>query len=277
MGSSTAQNTYEDKQIKVFLRKIGHEVLLYSGDSTSRVLPIIKEDTHHKIPFESEFAISPDSLVKIVRRVVADTEITNNFILEVESCETRDIVYSFEIDHEKQSDIIACSSRLLPKDCYNFLCSILDKNTEQEITPAAVSTSSTSKTGYYVLAGVLFALLTGSLIYYQRKKQHDSQSNSNLIPLGEYRFDTLNTELHIEQQRIELTSKEAELLLLLYDAANTTVEREVILNMVWGDKGDYVGRTLDVFISKLRKKLEFDSKVKIVNIRGIGYKLVLDV
>ena len=78
-------------------------------------------------------------------------------------------------------------------------------------------------------------------------------------------------------QQDELTSKEADLLLLLYNDVNTTVEREVILNRVWGDEGDYVGRTLDVFISKLRKKLEVDSKVKIVNIRGIGYKLVMDV
>ena len=98
-----------------------------------------------------------------------------------------------------------------------------------------------------------------------------------MISLGEYQFDKRNTELLIEQQRIDLTSKESDLLILLYNAVNTTVEREVILNMVWGDEGDYVGRTLDVFISKLRKKLEFDSKVKIVNIRGIGYKLVMDV
>ena len=64
---------------------------------------------------------------------------------------------------------------------------------------------------------------------------------------------------------------------MLYNAANTTVERDVILNMVWGDEGDYIGRTVDVFISKLRKKLEFDSKVKIVNVRGVGYKLIMDV
>jgi DNA-binding response OmpR family regulator len=55
------------------------------------------------------------------------------------------------------------------------------------------------------------------------------------------------------------------------------VERDEILNKVWGDDGDYVGRTLDVFISKLRKKLEADACVKIVNIRGVGYKLVVDV
>ena len=53
------------------------------------------------------------------------------------------------------------------------------------------------------------------------------------------------------------------------------MEREKILATVWGDEGDYVGRTLDVFVSKLRKKLEADANVRIVNIRGVGYRLVL--
>ena len=63
---------------------------------------------------------------------------------------------------------------------------------------------------------------------------------------------------------------------MLYEKLNETVEKEVILKEVWGDEGDYVGRTLDVFISKLRKKLEADPNVKIVNIRGVGYKLVVE-
>ena len=120
-------------------------------------------------------------------------------------------------------------------------------------------------------------LLLVLVFYIFWKRKRNSTIDPSWIPLGEYYFDQRNMELVIEQQHIELTSKEADLLMLLYNEANTTVERDVILNMVWGDEGDYVGRTLDVFISKLRKKLEFDSKVKIVNIRGVGYKLVLDV
>jgi DNA-binding response OmpR family regulator len=83
--------------------------------------------------------------------------------------------------------------------------------------------------------------------------------------------------LSFEDKSVELSSKEAELLSLLHNFANAPLEREVILQKVWGDEGDYVGRTLDVFISKLRKKLEADANVKIVNIRGVGYKLVMDV
>jgi DNA-binding response OmpR family regulator len=82
--------------------------------------------------------------------------------------------------------------------------------------------------------------------------------------------------LSIDNNSVELSGKEVDLLLLLQTSANTTLEREVILKSVWGDEGDYVGRTLDVFISKLRKKLEADSNIKIANIRGVGYKLVVD-
>jgi DNA-binding response OmpR family regulator len=80
----------------------------------------------------------------------------------------------------------------------------------------------------------------------------------------------------IGDQKIELTNKEADLLLLLHKTVNEAVTREVILNMVWGDEGDYVGRTLDVFISKLRKKLATNPSAKIITIRGVGYKLVID-
>ena len=95
--------------------------------------------------------------------------------------------------------------------------------------------------------------------------------------IGKYRFEKKKLKLFAENEVIELTSKEADLLDLLYSSANDILEREAILNVVWEDQGVYVGRTLDVFISKLRKKLEADSTVKILNIRGVGYKLVLDV
>ena len=82
--------------------------------------------------------------------------------------------------------------------------------------------------------------------------------------------------LVFENKKIELTSKESDLLLLLHSSANATIKRENILKIVWGDEGDYVGRTLDVFISKLRKKLQRDPSIKISNIRGVGYRLILN-
>jgi len=63
---------------------------------------------------------------------------------------------------------------------------------------------------------------------------------------------------------------------LLHASANSITERDVILNAVWGEDGDYAGGTLDVFILKLRKKLETDESLTIVNIRGVRYKLIVN-
>jgi DNA-binding response OmpR family regulator len=106
--------------------------------------------------------------------------------------------------------------------------------------------------------------------------QNIPTSSDHVIALGTLQFDTRHSLLFREEVKIELTSKEADLLHVLYQNQNKTVNREDLLNSVWGDEGDYVGRTLDVYISKLRKKLEGEPLVKIVNTRGVGYKLILD-
>ncbi|MBT8255345.1 MAG: winged helix-turn-helix domain-containing protein [Bacteroidia bacterium] len=258
---------------------IGHQVLLNYGDSISRVLPIVKEGDRYKIPFNTEFEFKPQELINTVNRVITETQLANSYIVEVENCETGEVVYSYEMNYLEQTDIIPCQSRTQPKSCYSLLVTLIDPigidQANLEVITNTTSPSISSNGLLYAFYGLLlaFAVLIG---YFLWKRRKTNAIDPNLIPLGEYKFDKRNTELLIQHKRIELTSKEADLLLLLYNAANTTVERERILNRVWGDEGDYVGRTLDVFISKLRKKLEFDSKVKIVNIRGVGYKLVMD-
>ena len=201
--------------------------------------------------------------------------------MEVEKCETWEVVYSFKMDDLEKSDIIPCKTRIQPNDCYSLLFTLIEARATNtallNVTPDPSNGSKAYRSQAYYIIIVLLIVLISVVFFFQWKRKNKSTLDPNLIPLGEYQFDKRNTELLMEHQIIELTSKEADLLLLLYNAVNTTVEREVILNMVWGDEGDYVGRTLDVFISKLRKKLEFDSKVKIVNIRGVGYKLVMDV
>ncbi len=276
-----AQDTYDGKHIEVSLRMIGHQILLSSNDSTSRVLPIIKNNDQYRIEFESEFAFNPEELVSIVDTVISKTNLANSYIVEVEKCDTGEIVYSFKMDDLEQSDIIPCKARMQPKSCYTLLFTLgqtSGTNAALLSMPTDFPQDSITRSSL-VFYGSIVALLVliGVVFYWLWKRKNASTNDPNLISLGEYHFDKRNTELLINHKKIELTGKEADLLLLLYNMVNTTVEREVILNKVWGDQGDYVGRTLDVFISKLRKKLEADSSVKIANIRGVGYKLVMDV
>jgi hypothetical protein len=281
--ASLAQETQNEQHIEVALRMIGHQVLLNFNDSSSRVLPIVKEKDRYRIQLESEFEFNPEELVATIERVMKDTKLANAYIVEVEQCGSGEIVYSYEINDLEKESIVPCQTRAQPKSCYNLLFTLMDKKGNDA---AVQPTNSTTASGLFALAAqakyiliTLLIALLAAVLFLRRKRapKPETEVNPNLIPIGEYYFDKRTTELLFGQQKTELSSKEADLLLLLYNAANTTIEREVILNKVWGDDGDYVGRTLDVFISKLRKKLEADASIKIVNIRGIGYKLVLDV
>ena len=90
--------------------------------------------------------------------------------------------------------------------------------------------------------------------------------------LGIFVFDTENQTLVLKDQVKTLTKKEVQILKLLFKYKNQVVSREVILNAIWGQNDYFVGRSLDVFITKLRKYLREDPKILISNIHGVGFK-----
>jgi DNA-binding response OmpR family regulator len=96
---------------------------------------------------------------------------------------------------------------------------------------------------------------------------------SSVISIGSYLFDTSEFCLVLGDQIKKLTKKEAQILRILCKHINEVTPREIILNSVWGQDDYFTGRSMDVFITKLRKYLKEDSNVQIENIHGIGLKL----
>jgi DNA-binding response OmpR family regulator len=93
--------------------------------------------------------------------------------------------------------------------------------------------------------------------------------------LGIFIFDTENQTLVSKDDVKSLTKKEVQILKILYKYKNQVISREVILNAVWGQNDYFVGRSLDVFITKLRKYLREEPKILICNIHGVGFKFEL--
>ena len=271
---NSAQDALAESHLRVSLRAIGHQVLLNSGDSTSLVLPIEKENGKYRLRFESGFGFQPEELIETVNRIVEKTEIAESYIVEVEQCETNRIVYGFEKIDSLQ---MTCQERTMPESCYNLLFTLINPQTPEKLRRTDAREQSFNLPGFvnrtFPFLFLLIVSMGGAAVYFLRSG-NATPINPNIFPLGEFRFDKRKSVLLFQEQTIELSGKEAALLTLLSDAVNTTVKREVILNAVWGDEGDYVGRTPDVFISKLRKKLQADPNVRIINIRGIGYRLV---
>ena len=94
------------------------------------------------------------------------------------------------------------------------------------------------------------------------------------IQLGNYLFNLKKQTLQINAEIETLTHREAHLLYHLIKNQNEVLERSFILKKLWGDDDFFNARSMDVFITKLRKKLNQDSALQIVNVRGYGYKLI---
>lgn len=266
----TAEKEISEQEIEVVMRTIGHEVLKAHGDITSRVSPIRKEEGTYVIQFETKFVFQANKLAAAVDGVVQKHEFATNYLVEMEDCLSKAIIHSYQVNSGLDLDAIPCGVRAQPKACYNLRFTGLGDS------PAEESMLSLEQAGMSTeVMWMMSIFLTLGLLFFVYQKRAAITLDPHIITIGSYQFDPHKMLLSKAELSVELTSKESDLLSLLYGSANTTISRDDILHQVWGDKGDYVGRTLDVFISKLRKKLEGDPNVKIANIRGVGYRLVM--
>ncbi|KUG11556.1 hypothetical protein BEI02_00235 [Elizabethkingia sp. HvH-WGS333] len=103
-----------------------------------------------------------------------------------------------------------------------------------------------------------------------------NKTDSEQMKVGAYLFDIHRQELIFENhQIIKLSYKEAELLKRLFFHKNELLSKIKVLKELWGDDNFFTSRNLDVYITKLRKKLSLDNNIEIINVRGFGYKLLI--
>ncbi|MEB2774315.1 winged helix-turn-helix domain-containing protein [Algoriphagus sp. D3-2-R+10] len=248
---------------EVLLRKIGHELLLQSGDSTSRVLPVKKiAENEYQISFENELSFQPDTLVNTIQSLLAEGPFARDYVVNVVNPANASVVFGYAISKNKKDDIIACRGRRQPIGCYMV---------NIKFKPSGIITAKNE----YFLGGLLFLGLVGFIFlrYVQPRKTSPDSRNKDLLTLGPMSFDAETRKLMINGKTIDLTRTETRVLHIFALSPNEAIERSRLQKEIWEDEGVIVGRSLDMFISKLRKKLEFDPNINIVVIRGKGYKL----
>lgn len=248
---------------EVLLRKIGHELLLQSGDQTSRVLPVKKiAKNEYQISFEKELTFVPDSLINTTQRLLGRESLASDYVVNVLNCGDSSVAYGYAMSRNKKDEIVTCKGRRQPKACYRI---------NIKFKPNGIITA---KSGYLLCSLPLLAFI--GFIFLRSGKPRTAlpdQQHINLFTLGSVLFDAKNRELLTNGKTTALTATETRVLLIFALSPNETIERSRLQKEIWEDEGVIVGRSLDVFISKLRKKLELDPSVKIAVIRGKGYKL----
>jgi DNA-binding winged helix-turn-helix (wHTH) protein len=261
--SMTGNDDFDFARREILLRRIGHEILLQSGDSTSRVLPVKKiAGNEYQISFENAFTFQPESLVNTTQRLLAKDPLASDYVVNVLNCANASVAYGYAISKNKKDDIVACIGRRQPIACYMI---------NIKFKPTGIITA---KNGY--LLGSLTVLAFVGFIFLRsvkpRKALPDSR-HTDMFTLGSMSFDAEARKLMINGKEIDLTRTETRVLRIFALSPNEAIERSRLQKEIWEDEGVIVGRSLDMFISKLRKKLEFDPNIKIVVIRGKGYKL----
>lgn len=256
------KNEHFPELVKIALRDVGNKLLLSNQDRKSLVLPVQKIDTMtYRLSFEKALRIDPDTLVVVVERSFEKANLPSHYQIEVKHCEDFEVAYSFLQFSSTQKDIIPCSGRILSQKCYTVEVCFLEE-------PVA----NNSPLIWYVLlyGGIILAVIS----FPKRKKIPKEDSvNENGISLGKFTFYPDENKLSVEAIEIALSKKEVELLTVFVAHPNKVIKREELSKRVWEDHGVFVGRSLDTYISKLRKKLRADSSIQITNVHGVGYIL----
>lgn len=102
----------------------------------------------------------------------------------------------------------------------------------------------------------------------------NSNTNISVFQIGDYTFDSDKQVLIYKKKEKKLTHRESEILRMLCENKNDVLPKDAVLVELWGEASFFNGRSMDVFITKLRKYLSKDNGIEIVNVRGVGYKLI---
>ncbi|WP_438963557.1 response regulator transcription factor [Winogradskyella sp.] len=227
-------------------------------------------------------------MAKKIKLILAEDEIALGQIIK-ESLETRDFdvilcengVKAFEKYKSEQPEILVLDVMMPKKDGFTLAKEIraIDKRipiiflTAKSQTENVVEGFSIGGNDYLKKPFSMEELIVR---IHNLLNRTQVQKTADILNIGEYQFNFPKQLLHYKEEApLQLTHREAHLLFHLIKNQNKVLDRSLILNKLWGTDDFFSARSMDVFISKLRKKLNKDDSIQIINVRGFGYKLTV--
>lgn len=208
-------------------------------------------------------------------QIVKESLESRNF--EVFLCENG--VEAYEVFQKEQPEILVLDVMMPKKDGFTLAKEIRQENTNIPIIFLTAKSQTKDVVEGFQHGGNDYLKKPFSMeelivrIHALLDRIHIKQDHTQ-IPIGKYTFNHTKQELILNEEVIQLTHRESALLFHLSEKRNAVLDRTFILNKLWGDDDFFNARSMDVFITKLRKKLKNDTAIQIVNVRGFGYKLI---
>jgi hypothetical protein len=257
------EETDFSERTKIALRDAGNKLLLSSKDSVSLILPVKKlESQSYQLTFSQPLYFEPSTLVNSVDASFKRARLSEYYRVEVLQCSDAEVAYSYQMSEEEEYTIIPCAGRYLPKACYIIKLKFINKTSGFAIHKTLT------------ISILLLTLISiGFLVFKKTKPKTSDKNQENMEKIGSFCFYPDENKLVKEAEEIALSKKECELLALFVANPNHIIKRDELNKRVWEDNGVFVGRSLDTYISKLRKKLKADTSIKLTNVHGVGYKL----
>ncbi len=265
-GSEKSSQDFSPEKVNLALRRTADGLLRQSGDSTSRI-PAVERAGEGVWQLRLEQSFDYEKLPALLQTSLDQYGIRQTYQVAVRRCadDVLDLGYH-QLDFLKNGNV-PCGGRAMPEGCH-FI----------EITFSEIGDNQPFWTGK---TGLLLFLILGALpvgFWFFRKKKPapvapDAAGEKDWLEFGNSRLDAAGQVLICNGVQQTLTFREAKLLRLFAASPDQVLQRDLILQEVWADEGVLVGRSVDVFVSRLRKKLAADPSVCIVAVHGVGYRL----
>ena len=255
------------------LRQIGHNYLTVTCDVSSRI-PAVEKTKDGTLLLRLERSISYDTLNQIARAVFADYGIQSDYTLTLEDCGSGDVflgsLWPGVIPNEPELPEGACLGRDQETRCANIGFSLAE---DQRAAPTTLT---------WLLGGLgVLLLLAGRftpsppVVAEPANLVILSPAETTIQLCAGCTFNESSHLLTVGDREYELTYREAKLFAYFANRPNAILERADINEAVWGEEGIITGRSLDVFVSRLRKKIAGTEALEIKTVHGIGYRLAV--
>lgn len=261
------QPQLEATRINLALRETGDRLLDIAGDSTSTIAPVVhKADQKWLLQLEHRF--NYDSLPGVLHKALLRQGIRSDYHISVLRCKDDELMLGYTASSYALEGEAPCGGRDINTDCLNIELAFFDKEIPQP---------NPWKAGFLGLSIFLFMAAIGNVFYLRKLhkpavEDFPREENLSLLHFGQSSLDFANQKLWVKGEAKDLTFREAKLLNYLVQNANQVLDRERVLEAIWQDEGMLVGRSLDVFVSRLRKLLKEDDSIKINSVHGVGYR-----